>query len=199
MFGLVELKENRGSNYFNILPQETVREGYALSDAFRNVEQGVDPLAGIAVGRRPSQCSQPVEGNSGQPETTKEDDQKIEMKPTQDKGDDKEDDVAEGEEVEPCLEKQDSCIASLDDLADIKNIIDTTDAKTALRMKKNLFLSDLSVKLRDPKKSKSVYQKSLLYVNIVMLISMYYSLPVIQMVLRYNTVVIFEPNYKMLQ
>ena len=154
-----------------------------MSDAFVNVEKGVDPLAGIAVGRRPSMCSQAIE------DATKDDDQKIEMKPTEVKGDDKKDAV--GEAVEKCVEKQDSCIASLDDLADIKNIIDTTDAKTTLRMKKNLFLSDLSVKLRDPKKTKSVYQKSLLYVNIVMLISMYYSLPVIQMVLRYNTVVIF--------
>ena len=154
-----------------------------MSDAFRNVEQGVDPLAGIAVGRRPSQCSQAVEG--------KEDDQKIEMKPKEVKGDA----AAVGEEVEKCVEREDSCIASLDDLTDMKDIIDTTDAKTKLRMKKNLFLSDLSVKLRDPKKSKSVYQKSLLYVNIVMLISMYYSLPVIQMVLRYNNVVIFKSHF----
>ena len=52
------------------------------------------------------------------------------------------------------------------------------------RMKKHLYVSDLSTKMRDPTKTKSVYQKSQLYLGVLFIVSIYYSLPVLQMVFR---------------
>ena len=49
-----------------------------------------------------------------------------------------------------------------------------------------LFVSDLSTKLNDPTRTKSVYQKSQLYLGVLFLISMFYSLPVLQMVFSFS-------------
>ena len=54
------------------------------------------------------------------------------------------------------------------------------------RQKANLFVSDLSTKLKDPTRSKSVYQKSQLYFGILFLVSLFYSLPVLQMVFSFS-------------
>ena len=54
------------------------------------------------------------------------------------------------------------------------------------RMKTYLFVSDLSTKLKDPTKTKSVYQKSQLYLGVLFLVSMFYSLPVLQMVFSFS-------------
>ena len=85
----------------------------------------------------------------------------------------------EGEKI--VMEKAASLVAGMEDLK--KMDIDTKDGKAA-RMNKHLHVSDLSSKLHNPTRTKSVYQKSQLYVNILMLISIYYSLPVMQMVFR---------------
>ena len=75
-------------------------------------------------------------------------------------------------------------IASSEDIKDIVSEVNTEDMKVARRMKKLLYVSDLSTKLRDPTKTKSVYQKSQLYLGVLFLVSIYYSLPVLQMVFR---------------
>ena len=75
-------------------------------------------------------------------------------------------------------------IASSEDIKDIVSEINSEEMKVARRMKKLLYVSDLSTKLRDPTKTKSVYQKSQLYLGVLFLVSIYYSLPVLQMVFR---------------
>jgi hypothetical protein len=77
-----------------------------------------------------------------------------------------------------------SYIASIEDLKTVPEI-DTTDMKVRVRMKNTLYVSDLSKKLTDPTRTKSVYQKSQLYLGILFIVSMYYSLPVLQMVFRW--------------
>ena len=76
-------------------------------------------------------------------------------------------------------------IASVEDVKDIDLDVDEEDMKIMRRMKKILYVSDLSTKLNDPRKTKSVYQKSQLYLGVLFLVSIYYSLPVLQMVFRY--------------
>ena len=75
-------------------------------------------------------------------------------------------------------------IASAEDIKDIVSEVNTEDMKIARRMKNILYVSDLSTKIRDPTKTKSVYQKSQLYLGVLFLVSIYYSLPVLQMVFR---------------
>ena len=75
-------------------------------------------------------------------------------------------------------------IASAEDIKDIISDVNTEDMKIARRMKNILYVSDLSTKIRDPTKTKSVYQKSQLYLGVLFLVSIYYSLPVLQMVFR---------------
>ena len=62
----------------------------------------------------------------------------------------------------------------------------TTEEARRKRMKTYLFVSDLSTKLNDPTKTKSVYQKSQLYLGVLFLISLFYSLPVLQMVFSFS-------------
>lgn len=95
------------------------------------------------------------------------------------------------------LEKQQSTasyVASMDELAAIDPDIDLNDCKTRRRMKKELYVSDLSTKLRDPTRTKSVYQKSQLYLGVIFLISIFYSLPVLQMVFRFSSEQRFTGN-----
>ena len=77
-----------------------------------------------------------------------------------------------------------SFIASLEDLQAVPEL-DRMDTKMRLRMKSVLYVTDLSQKLNDPTRSKSVYQKSQLYLGLLFIISIFYSLPVLQMVFRY--------------
>jgi len=77
-------------------------------------------------------------------------------------------------------------IASAEDIKDIVSEVNTEDMKIARRMKNILYVSDLSTKIRDPTKTKSVYQKSQLYLGVLFLVSIYYSLPVLQMVFRFS-------------
>ena len=74
--------------------------------------------------------------------------------------------------------------ASVEDLKDFDPDIDVEEMKVIRRIKKRLYVSDLSKKLKDPMKTKSVYQKSQLYLGVLLLVSIYYSLPVLQMVFR---------------
>ena len=76
-------------------------------------------------------------------------------------------------------------IASTEDIRDIVSEVGPEDLKVLRRTKKVLYVSDLSTKLRDPSRTKSVYQKSQLYLGVLFLVSIYYSLPVLQMVFRY--------------
>ena len=76
-----------------------------------------------------------------------------------------------------------SFIASLEDLQAVPEL-DRMDTKQKLRMKSVLYVTDLSQKLNDPSRSKSVYQKSQLYLGLLFIISIFYSLPVLQMVFR---------------
>ena len=76
-------------------------------------------------------------------------------------------------------------IASTEDIKDIDSEMGQQDMKVLRRMKKKLYVNDLSMKLKDPTKTKSVYQKSQLYLGVLFLVSIYYSLPVLQMVFRY--------------
>ena len=62
----------------------------------------------------------------------------------------------------------------------------TTEEARRRRMKTYLFVSDLSTKLNDPTKTKSVYQKSQLYLGVLFLVSLFYSLPVLQMVFSFS-------------
>jgi len=77
-------------------------------------------------------------------------------------------------------------IASTEDIRDIVSEIGPEDLKVLRRTKKVLYVSDLSTKLRDPSRTKSVYQKSQLYLGVLFLVSIYYSLPVLQMVFRFS-------------
>ena len=77
-----------------------------------------------------------------------------------------------------------SFIASLEDLQAVPEL-DRMDTKMRLRMKSVLYVTDLSQKLNDPTRSKSVYQKSQLYLGLLFIISIFYSLPVLQMVFRF--------------
>ena len=54
------------------------------------------------------------------------------------------------------------------------------------RIKTHLFVNDLSGKLADPSRSKSVYQKSQLYLGILFLVSQFYALPTLQMVFAFS-------------
>ena len=81
-----------------------------------------------------------------------------------------------------------SYIASMEDLRAVPEL-DKMDTKMRLRMKKTLYVADLSMKLTDPTRSKSVYQKSNLYLGILFIISIFYSLPVLQMVFRFPTII----------
>merc|ERR1719150_288737 len=78
-----------------------------------------------------------------------------------------------------------SFIASMEDLQAVPEL-DRMDTKMKLRMKNTLYVSDLSQKLNDPAKTKSVYQKSQLYLGLLFIISIFYSLPVLQMVFRFS-------------
>ena len=75
-------------------------------------------------------------------------------------------------------------IASTEDVKDIVMEVNPEDVKIARRTKRLLCVADLSTKLGDPTRTKSVYQKSQLYLGVLFLISIYYSLPVLQMVFR---------------
>ena len=77
-----------------------------------------------------------------------------------------------------------SFIASLEDLQAVAEL-DGMDTKQRLRMKSILYVTDLSQKLNDPSRTKSVYQKSQLYLGLLFIISIFYSLPVLQMVFRF--------------
>ena len=90
-----------------------------------------------------------------------------------------------------------SFIASMEDLQAVHEL-DRMDTKMKLRMKNTLYVSDLSQKLNDPAKTKSVYQKSQLYLGLLFIISIFYSLPVLQMVFRsfatfFETISMFLP------
>ena len=74
-------------------------------------------------------------------------------------------------------------IASEEDIREIG--IDTSDTKVQ-RLKEFLYVPDLSKKLTDPHKTKSVYQKSQLYLGMLFIVSIFYSLPVLQMVFRFS-------------
>ena len=80
-----------------------------------------------------------------------------------------------------------SFIASLEDLQAVPEL-DRMDTKQKLRMKSVLYVSDLSQKLNDPTRTKSVYQKSQLYLGLLFIISIFYSLPVLQMVFRFSVI-----------
>ena len=75
-------------------------------------------------------------------------------------------------------------IASTEDIKDIESEVCAEEMNVIRRMKKHLYVSDLSTKMRDPTKTKSVYQKSQLYLGVLFIVSIYYSLPVLQMVFR---------------
>ena len=80
-----------------------------------------------------------------------------------------------------------SFIASLEDLQAVAEL-DGMDTKQRLRMKSILYVTDLSQKLNDPSRTKSVYQKSQLYLGLLFIISIFYSLPVLQMVFRFSVI-----------
>lgn len=63
--------------------------------------------------------------------------------------------------------------------------VDLND-KIRLRLKTDIRVTDLSMKLGDPSRTKSIYQKSELYLGILLLVSIYYSLPVLQMVFSFS-------------
>ena len=54
------------------------------------------------------------------------------------------------------------------------------------RLKRDLAISDLSKKLYDTSKSQSIYEKADMYLHCLLIISVYYSIPTIQMVLDTN-------------
>ena len=87
-----------------------------------------------------------------------------------------------------------SYIASMEDLRAVPEL-DKMDTKMRLRMKKTLYVADLSMKLTDPTRSKSVYQKSNLYLGILFIISIFYSLPVLQMVFRLSIAIYPNLNH----
>jgi len=72
--------------------------------------------------------------------------------------------------------------------AEMKELVDEVDIDERLnvRLKTDLRVSELSMKLDDPTRKKSVYQKSELFLGILLLISMFYSLPVLQMVFAFS-------------
>jgi len=86
-----------------------------------------------------------------------------------------------------------SFIASLEDLRAVPEL-DGMDSKMRLRMKSVLYVTDLSQKLNDPSRTKSVYQKSQLYLGLLFIISIFYSLPVLQMVFRFSAEQSFTGN-----
>jgi len=86
-----------------------------------------------------------------------------------------------------------SFIASLEDLQAVAEL-DGMDTKQRLRMKSILYVTDLSQKLNDPSRTKSVYQKSQLYLGLLFIISIFYSLPVLQMVFRFSAEQSFTGN-----
>ena len=61
------------------------------------------------------------------------------------------------------------------------------DSKYKVRMKRDLTLADLTLKINDPTQVKSMYDKSDLHWVMLVIISVYYSLPTMQMVLDSNT------------
>ena len=63
--------------------------------------------------------------------------------------------------------------------------IDVSDRYKA-RLKKDLTLADLTMKINDPTQTKSMYAKSDLHWVILIIVSVYYSLPTMQMVLKSN-------------
>lgn len=74
-----------------------------------------------------------------------------------------------------------------EDEEDNDDKIGNTSKQSRLKRHKTyLFVSDLSTKLKDPTKTKSVYQKSQLYLGVLFLISLFYSLPVLQMVFSFS-------------
>lgn len=54
------------------------------------------------------------------------------------------------------------------------------------RLNRTLYVSQLSQKLNDPKKSKAIYQKNKLYAGNVLLMSVFYCVPIIQIVANSN-------------
>ena len=58
--------------------------------------------------------------------------------------------------------------------------------RNSARKKAYLYVTELSCKLQDPTRSKSVYQKSQLYLGILFLVSLFYALPVLQMVFAFS-------------
>ena len=75
-------------------------------------------------------------------------------------------------------------LASIEDIKEFDVL--SPDEIRQRRTASCLFVSDLSTKLNDPTKTKSVYQKSQLYLGVLFLISMFYSLPVLQMVFSFS-------------
>ena len=72
-------------------------------------------------------------------------------------------------------------------LASVENFEEAVDNDNKTkRMKTYLFVNDLSCKLADPTRTKSVYQKSQLYLGILFLVSLFYSLPTLQMVFAFS-------------
>ena len=61
------------------------------------------------------------------------------------------------------------------------------DAKYRERLKRDLTLADLTKKINDPTQTKSMYDKSDLHWVVLIIVSVYYSLPTMQMVLNSNT------------
>jgi len=106
---------------------------------------------------------------------------------------DKSEDEEEYKSVAEKAKSENSFIASMEDLRDVPDI-DTADSKMRTRMKKDLKVADLSKKILDPRKTKSVYQKSQLYLGVLFVVSIYYSLPVLQMVFRFSAEQSFTGN-----
>ena len=75
-------------------------------------------------------------------------------------------------------------LASIEDIKEFDVL--SPDEMRQRRTASCLFVSDLSRKLNDPTRTKSVYQKSQLYLGVLFLISMFYSLPVLQMVFSFS-------------
>ena len=77
-------------------------------------------------------------------------------------------------------------MASMEDVKEFEILSLSPDEIRQRRTKSCLYVTDLSTKLNNPTKTKSVYQKSQLYLGILFLISMFYSLPVLQMVFSFS-------------
>lgn len=172
-------------------------EGFAVIDAMRTIDDGAKEIAMVTakvplldIDGHPNNASQSDEGNEinehGNAEKLPTTEQKNIMDMSLEFIDNNENGctiIMPKTEIPNKAEPECSSIASLEDQKGVPQP-DTNDLKMQRRMKRPLYVADLSLKLTDPSRTKSVYQKSQLYLGILFIISIFYSLPVLQMVFR---------------